>query len=939
MRLIVAEKNISARRVAAILAEDQKVTTKKQGGVDTYSFGDTTVVGLKGHVVEVDFEPGYANWRSKERPPRSLIDAGTVKRPTEKKIVSLLQKLAKKADQVIIATDFDTEGELIGKEALELVQAVNPKVPIFRARFSAITPQEIKRAFAEPTELDFALAAAGESRQIIDLVWGASLTRFISIAARRGGANILSVGRVQSPTLAMIVDREREIDAFVPEPYWMLSLQTEKDAAPLELRHTAGRFTDRTKAFKAKEQTKEPLTVTEVKEGIKHDRAPTPFDTTALLVAAGRIGISAAKAMRTAEDLYMNGFISYPRTDNTVYPKTLDLDEVLKMLAKTPFANETRWVKQHRRPTPTRGKKSSTDHPPIHPTGPATRERLGEDRWKLYELIVRRFLATLSPDAEWTTTKVNFDASGEPYTVTGGRLKEEGWRRVYPYSKATERFIPACTVGERLPILSVDLEEKETQPPPRYTQSRLIQRMEELGLGTKSTRHEVIQKLISRRYVQDGPLRPTLVGKAVIESLEAHADTITRPDMTRTLETHMQLIKERKKRREDVVNESRKMLSSVFDDLEAHEEQIGQEIIDRTVAERTIGPCPVCGKNLQLRQAHGASQFIGCSAYPECTFNISLPGVMWGKAIRVEKVCEQHGLSHVKLIRKGARPWDIGCPLCSHIESNEKTLRLMPSMTDGLLAALQAQHIYTVPEIARMTADDLTERLGIGAGTADTLVAEANNVLDLLRRRSEMKKFIRAEVPPRRRRSHAKITRQLNEAGINDIQALGSADPALLKKAGLSDEETDHLLSTAQAVRSTQRLKEAGLPAVSVKKYVAAGITGPEDFATFHPAYISAVSGVRVETVCKHAQTACKVVGQTPPEKITQKRLENGKKELLQVSGIGEATIEKLYLAGITNASALADADPEEVAERAGIALDKIRDYVASISRERKTKK
>lgn len=230
MHLIVAEKNISARRIAAMLAGNNHVTNKKEGGVDTYAFDDTVLVGLKGHVVEVDFVEGYTNWRSEERPPRSLIDAGIVKRPTEKRIVSLLQKLAKKADLVTIATDFDTEGELIGKEAYELVRAVNKGVRILRARFSAITPQEIKRAFSELTELDFALAAAGESRQIIDLMWGASLTRFISIAARRGGANILSVGRVQSPTLAMIADREKEIESFVPQKYWMLTLDTKKTA-------------------------------------------------------------------------------------------------------------------------------------------------------------------------------------------------------------------------------------------------------------------------------------------------------------------------------------------------------------------------------------------------------------------------------------------------------------------------------------------------------------------------------------------------------------------------------------------------------------------------------------------------------------------------------------------------------------------------------------
>jgi len=130
----------------------------KEGGVSTYSFDTKTVVGLKGHVVEVDFEPGYTNWRSKTRTPRTLIDAGTVKKPTEKKIVNIIQKLAKKADLVTIATDYDTEGELIGKETYDLIRAVNPSVRINRARFSAITPAEIRSAFENPTDLDFSLA-------------------------------------------------------------------------------------------------------------------------------------------------------------------------------------------------------------------------------------------------------------------------------------------------------------------------------------------------------------------------------------------------------------------------------------------------------------------------------------------------------------------------------------------------------------------------------------------------------------------------------------------------------------------------------------------------------------------------------------------------------------------------------------------------------------
>jgi len=334
VHLIVAEKNISAERIARILAERKSLSTKKEGGVSTYSFDETVVVGLKGHVVEVDFEPGYTDWRSEKHTPRSLIDAGIVKTPTEPKIVSLIQKLAKRADRVTIATDFDTEGELIGKEAYELIRQLNGRVKVDRARFSAITPQELSEAFSRTTDLDFDLAAAGEARQVIDLVWGASLTRFISLAAHRGGSNILSVGRVQSPTLAMIVDREKEIAEFVPVTYWQLHLTTEKGGQDFEARHQTARFDDHAEALRAKEQTREPLTVTDVALGEKQDRPPAPFDTTTFIVAAGRLGFSAARAMNIAKTSTKRVH-SYARTDkrSTPRPSTSGARRTLKATA------------------------------------------------------------------------------------------------------------------------------------------------------------------------------------------------------------------------------------------------------------------------------------------------------------------------------------------------------------------------------------------------------------------------------------------------------------------------------------------------------------------------------------------------------------------------------------------------------------------------------
>jgi DNA topoisomerase-1 len=938
VHVIVAEKNISARRIAQILAGGKHVTEKKEGGVSTYTFGNTMTIGLRGHVVEVDFEPGYQNWRSEQYTPRSLIDAKTIKVPTEKKIVSLLQKLAKQAERVTIATDFDTEGELIGKEAFELIRAVNKDVPVDRARFSAITPQEINFAFYKTTGIDFALASAGEARQSIDLMWGASLTRLISLAARRGGQNILSVGRVQTPTLAMIVDREKEIESFVSEKYWQLGLLTQKGDEHLEARHTNGRFRDKAAAEQARDRTKEPLVVTAVKEGTKTDRSPSPFDTTSFIVAAARLGFPAANAMRIAEDLYMNGYISYPRTDNTVYPATLDLDGILQALRRSVFGRDVEWVIANRRPVPTRGKKFSTDHPPIHPTAPATRDALGDNAFALYELVVRRFLATLAPDAQWKTLKILFDAGGEEYTATGGVLLVPGWHAVYPFSEAKETLLPAVSVGERLPIRSVTLEEKETLPPARYTQSRLIQRMEELGLGTKSTRHEVIAKLVSRKYVEDNPMRPTIVGRVVTESLEQHADTITRPDMTQALEAHMQQIKESKRTREDVVRESRQMLHAAFDQLEAHERAIGDDILGRTAEELNLGTCPVCGTGtLAIKHMRGQTQFIGCSRYPECTFNIGLPVTQWGWAVRTDEVCKKHHLNSVRLVRKGARPWDIGCPLCHHISTNRESLLEIPSLTPALQATLETHHIYTAADIARSQPEWLATALDLPLDRVAGLVREAEAEIALLKKRSECRKFLRNHLVPRRGRSYATVLKVLKEAGISDIPALARADPAVLKRAGISEEEAKSVIGEARESDAIKTFKKIGIPAPSIKKYHAAGVSSPEDFCTHHPLVLSEKSGVSPDTVYRHADLVCRYLNRPSPKKMTRLQLEKSKKELLTIRGITEPMIIPLFQAGVVGAASLLDADVQALSTGTGIPMQKIAEIQASVRRKKES--
>ncbi|WP_333582735.1 helix-hairpin-helix domain-containing protein, partial [Methanoculleus bourgensis] len=315
----------------------------------------------------------------------------------------------------------------------------------------------------------------------------------------------------------------------------------------------------------------------------------------------------------------------------------------------------------------------------------------------------------------------------------------------------------------------------------------------------------------------------------------------------------------------------------------------------------------------------------------ECRFNISLPGSTWGRAIRLDETCEEHGLSHVRLIRKGSRPWTIGCPLCSHIESNIEALRMMPSMTDDLMQRLHAHHIYTVSEIAGMQPPDLSGVIGVDTGEAGQLIREAGDALEVLRRRSELKKFIRKVIPPRRGRSHAKITRNLLEQGIGDIRALSQADPAALKKAGIGDAGATELLEAARGLCNERALREAGVPAVSLKKYQAGGVASPDDLCYLPIPYLSSKTGINPETVHKHVDLVCSHLGRPTPAKITKAVLERGRKELLAIPGIGEATVQRLYLAGIYDTATLREADPEKVSSITGIAEARLHDYIGHL--------
>ncbi len=667
MRLIISEKANAAKKIAQFLAEGP-VKDGKHRSVPHHTFtwkGEECVsVGLKGHVLNPEYPEEYSNWQKVE--PSKLIDAEILKSVSEKGVANAVQSLAKKADEVVIATDFDREGELIGVEALSLVFEANPDLMdhVERSRFSALTKGEVTRAFDELVEVSRELAAAGEARQDIDLIWGATLTRWVSRATKRYGSAFLSVGRVQSPTLVLIAERERERRAFVPEPYWEIEANLQ-NGEPFTVRHAKGRFKEEAAAKTAHGNITDKATVTEVKQKSASRPAPAPFNTTSFLTASAGIGISPSRAARLAEDLYTDGYISYPRTDNTVYPQSLDMREVLGYLKRVEgVGSYAEKLLASDKLSPTRGKKQTTDHPPIYPTGYASKKALRDDQWKIYQLVVRRFLATLSGPSKSLRTTLRFDSGGEPLVTGGTVITEEGWLGIYPYSRRADEEIPNLSEGQEVKVLGAEILAKETQPPGRYGQGRLINIMEDLGLGTKATRPNIIQNLYDRGYVHADPLIPTETGMAVAQALKDFASEIASHEMTSKLEKSMDDISEGKVSKENVVDESRDVLRRVYEHLTESEEKFADIVWSGIREDETLGPCPNCGKNLIIRRNRKSrKRFAGCSGYPDCKTTYPLP--QRGDIIPLGTQCDACGSPEIKVLGK-RRPWitciDMDCP-------------------------------------------------------------------------------------------------------------------------------------------------------------------------------------------------------------------------------------------------------------------------------------
>jgi DNA topoisomerase-1 len=689
MRLIVTEKNNSAKKIAEALSkgsngEDKTFKVPFYAWTDAEG-NDHMTVGLKGHVLGPAFPEGYSNWQKTDL--HDLIDASLIKEPTDKNVVKAIKKLAKEADELVIATDFDREGELIGLEALEEMLDANPALgtreetdagtlQIQRARYSALTKEEIERAFSNLDMLSYPLANAGAARQDIDLLWGATLTRAVSLASRRFGSNFLSVGRVQSPTLGLIVEREMERRAHVAKPFWELFAKFQHPDGSFETHHTVDKFWEKAEADTALAGTSSPGTVKAVTARKNTRKPPTPYNTTAFSTdASSRLGITPASAMRIAEDLYMDGFISYPRTDNTVYPSSLPVRELVTSLVRIKeFSAASGLLDGELKPT--RGKKETTDHPPIYPTQAVHPGALEGPKKRVYELVVRRFLATFSPPMITESTRADIEAGDQTYFVRGSVVVDPGYAGIYTYARSADEEIPRLEEGQTLQLEGDPwIVDKETQPPGRISQAKLIEMMEERGLGTKATRADIIQKLFDRGYVYGNPPIPTETGIALYEAFKNYVPAMATPEMTATLEAEMDRIAAGEMTKRTVVGESRDLLHKTWDEIDKAREDLAKVIWKGMDEDRILGPCKVCeeaGRTKEdgspnmlriIRAKKSGKRFVGCSGWvlddpDSCDQTFPLP--QRGDVFRLEErcsICDRTPRLKVQPFR--GRPWNL----------------------------------------------------------------------------------------------------------------------------------------------------------------------------------------------------------------------------------------------------------------------------------------
>ena len=672
--LIVTEKPDAAKRIAEALDSQGKPKQFKENGVPYFVASrdrELVVVPAIGHLYTIVHETGTRsnypvfNFRWT---PRHLAEKEA------KRIrywIETFSKLSHDADTFVSACDYDIEGGLIGYFILKYACG-GKETSAKRMKFSTLTKAELEQAYTQPLpSLDFALIEAGRTRHEVDWLYGINLSRALTLAACRwnGRYHTLSTGRVQGPTLQFLAEREKEIRSFVPTPYWQIKAEAEILNSVVEAEYEKKRIDTRAEAdavVEACASKSGKVMYVNVRRVIQ--KPPLPFDIGALQREAYSLfGYTPRRTLAIAQCLYLDALISYPRTSSQKLPPLIGYTTILNSLKqKREYAKLAQKLLEKEQLKPREGTKDDPAHPAIYPTGKLPEKPLGSPEKRIWDLVVRRFLAVFGEDALKEILKVRLDVNGHSFFLRGRRILKQGWMEYYmPYVRAEEVLLPQIEESDAVRLRRVTREDKFTCPPPRYNPSSLLKRMEELGIGTKATRADIIQTIYNRGYVRDERIVVTELGFDVIDVLNKYAPIVTSAQLTRELEDKMEQIRNNKMKRKTVLDEVVEQLKPQLEHFKENEETIGEALthaIQRAQAqERIVGKCPNCGTgNLTIIYSRKTGKrFLGCSNYFKgfCSTSFSLP--QRGIITPTGNSCKACGWPQILVRLKGRRPWNL----------------------------------------------------------------------------------------------------------------------------------------------------------------------------------------------------------------------------------------------------------------------------------------
>ncbi len=631
--VIITEKPDAMKKIANALSNGKaKKIEKRNGFWFEFTYGkEKIIVGCAvGHLFGLDTIKDGSGWKYPTFNVEWIPSHTKKGHEFSKKYYENMEEIVKKGKKFIIATDYDTEGSVIGYNILKILCG---KEDAKRMKFSTMTKDELINSYENMEKhIDSNQIESGLTRHYLDFFWGINLTRALTIAIKNSdkkGFAILSTGRVQGPTLAMLYEKEQEIKKFNSKKFWEIESNLKIGKLNFTAPFEKSKIWNKNEVDKilVKLKSKNGI-VKSIKKREYKQKPPIPFNTTELQSECySQYKYSPTQTLSIAESLYQKGYISYPRSSSQKLPSNINYKKIIRSLGNlksyTKFAQD---ILGKEVLIPNEGKKIDPAHPAVYPTFEIPNPKnLTSQQKKIYDLIVRRFLSVFGSNSIRESNTIKIDINGNIFNLVGKRTLISGWTEYYkPYMSTEEIILPKIEIGNKIKVNKIKSTQKNTQPPPRYNQGSILKEMESRNLGTKATRAEILRTLYSRRYILGQSIKMTKLGESVVIALNSYAPKIISEDLTKKMEMETEKILEGKLSKETVIRRAKKTLIDILKDFKKNEKKIGNKLIegllDAREEENKMGECVVCkdGQMKILRSRFSGKFFVGCSNYFRC---------------------------------------------------------------------------------------------------------------------------------------------------------------------------------------------------------------------------------------------------------------------------------------------------------------------------------